>query len=314
MVYLPRGFLDILIRWRIYIEECGLRGLCKQTPDFSMPEFKSKGRIDVGSFLNLADLIWGGFPFRPHASACSTYTQCIASRYRADIRTAHVRPSVLDRELVPRSGVRAPHHRFRAGDEALQDWGCEGQPGSGRSGYGFGQVGDDVGDKAAEEEGGEADSAGAEETFDGAHEEGVREQAEEAPFWFESAGPVQPESASSASAVSARNAQHGEAAPAFAEQTSQAGSLHWIFSRAASTGSAGSEDAAAAAAACSSPGGHGEGEGARGRSLSTDHSRQPGTPAFAQPRKEVSGWRTVGKEKPRGDDAPSASGHSHSPC
>ena len=39
---------DILIRWHIYIEECGLRGLCK-----------SKGRIEVGSFLNLADLIRG---------------------------------------------------------------------------------------------------------------------------------------------------------------------------------------------------------------------------------------------------------------
>ena len=52
---------DILIRWRIYIEECGLRGLCGQTRDFSLPEFKSKGRIDVGSFLNLADLIWGEF-------------------------------------------------------------------------------------------------------------------------------------------------------------------------------------------------------------------------------------------------------------
>jgi len=50
---------DILIRWHIYIEECGLRGLCKQTRDFSLPEFKSKGRIEVGSFLNLADLIWG---------------------------------------------------------------------------------------------------------------------------------------------------------------------------------------------------------------------------------------------------------------
>ena len=58
-------FPDILIRWRIYIEECGLRGLCKQTRDFSFPEFKSKGRITVGSFLNLADLIWGELPFLP---------------------------------------------------------------------------------------------------------------------------------------------------------------------------------------------------------------------------------------------------------
>ena len=56
-------FPDILIRWRIYIEECGLRGLCRQTRDFSLPEFKSKGRIDVGSFLNLADLIWGESSF-----------------------------------------------------------------------------------------------------------------------------------------------------------------------------------------------------------------------------------------------------------
>ena len=59
MMDLTWRFLDILIRWRIYIEECGLRGLCKQTRDFSLPEFKSEGRIDVGSFLNLADLIWG---------------------------------------------------------------------------------------------------------------------------------------------------------------------------------------------------------------------------------------------------------------
>ena len=58
MVLTPM-FPAILIRWRMYIEECGLRGLCKQTRDFSLPEFKSKGRIDVGSFLNLADLIWG---------------------------------------------------------------------------------------------------------------------------------------------------------------------------------------------------------------------------------------------------------------
>lgn len=50
---------DILIRWRIYIEECGLRGLFKQTCELSLPDFKSKGRIDAGSFLNLADLIWG---------------------------------------------------------------------------------------------------------------------------------------------------------------------------------------------------------------------------------------------------------------
>ena len=63
LVVLTLTFPDILIRWRIYIEECGLRGLCKQTRDFSLPEFKSKGRIDVGSFLNLADLIWGEFPF-----------------------------------------------------------------------------------------------------------------------------------------------------------------------------------------------------------------------------------------------------------
>jgi len=56
-------FPDILTRWRIYIEECGLRGLCKQTRDFSFPEFKCKGRIDVGSFLNLADLIWGELLF-----------------------------------------------------------------------------------------------------------------------------------------------------------------------------------------------------------------------------------------------------------
>ena len=56
-------FSDILIRWRMYIEECGLRGLCKQIRDFSLPEFKSKGRIDVDSFLNLADLIWGEYSF-----------------------------------------------------------------------------------------------------------------------------------------------------------------------------------------------------------------------------------------------------------
>lgn len=66
-------FLDILVRWRIYIEECGLRGLCKQTRDFSFPEFKSKGRIDVGSFLNLADLIWGELPFLlQHSTICTT--------------------------------------------------------------------------------------------------------------------------------------------------------------------------------------------------------------------------------------------------
>jgi len=63
VMYLPSRFPDILIRWRIYIEECGLRGVYKHTRDFSLPEFKSKGRIDVGSFLNLADLIWGKFFF-----------------------------------------------------------------------------------------------------------------------------------------------------------------------------------------------------------------------------------------------------------
>ena len=69
---LTLAFSDILIRWRIYIEECGLRGLCGQSRDFSLPEFKSKGRIDVGSFLNLADLIWGEFssPFRPSPTMC----------------------------------------------------------------------------------------------------------------------------------------------------------------------------------------------------------------------------------------------------
>ena len=55
-------FPVILISWRIYIEECGLREGNKPVRDFSFPEFKSKGRIDVESFLNLADLIWGEFP------------------------------------------------------------------------------------------------------------------------------------------------------------------------------------------------------------------------------------------------------------
>ena len=52
-------FPDILIRWRIYIEECGLRGVYKPIQSFSLMEFRREGRIDVDSFLNLADLIWG---------------------------------------------------------------------------------------------------------------------------------------------------------------------------------------------------------------------------------------------------------------
>ena len=38
-----------------------LRGLRGQTRDFSLLAVKSKGRINVGSFLNLANLIWGEF-------------------------------------------------------------------------------------------------------------------------------------------------------------------------------------------------------------------------------------------------------------
>ena len=52
---------DVLIRWWIYIEECSLRELRRQTQDFSIPELKSKDRIDIGSFLNLAGLTWGEF-------------------------------------------------------------------------------------------------------------------------------------------------------------------------------------------------------------------------------------------------------------
>ena len=85
MMCLPQSFLDILIRWRIYIEECGLRGLCGQTPDFSMPEFKSKGRIDVGSFLNLADLIWGEFPFY----FCTSPAACILNEHHLDIERTY---------------------------------------------------------------------------------------------------------------------------------------------------------------------------------------------------------------------------------
>jgi len=63
IMHLPRRFPEILIRWRIYIEECGLRGVYEGTRDFSLNKFKSKGRINVDSFLNLADLIWGEILF-----------------------------------------------------------------------------------------------------------------------------------------------------------------------------------------------------------------------------------------------------------